>query len=350
VVDNAPCEPAGSRRLAFFWKMLVRQRRMRRSIAFLIGAAWFGVAHAQVAGDDGVGSDEVAAASSAAAAPDDVADAVSFEVGVGLEHDSNVAVLELDSSTGAGDAAAVLELGVAYDRPADAKLDFGAGYNFSETMHEDFSAFDVRIHRGSARMSYDLGRLDLGSTLQHAVAELDGNEFLTLTQLSPYLSRLVGQRLFLRFAYADTDKDFAGNPGRDATTSSISSDAYVFVSGLNTYLVFGHRYDDEDAGNAEFDYTGQRLNLQLSQRFSLAARQITFRTYLRFENRDYRSVTPSIGAVRRDERRELEAVAEIPLGQRVVARVGLKRADNDSNLSAVDFGETVLSVRFNATL
>jgi hypothetical protein len=34
----------------------------------------------------------------------------------------------------------------------------------------------------------------------------------------------------------------------------------------------------------------------------------------------------------------------------VLARVGLKRADNDSNLAAVDFGETVLSVGFNATL
>ena len=117
----------------------------------------------------------------------------------------------------------------------------------------------MRIHRGSARTSYDLGRLDVGATLQHAYAELDGNEFLTLTQLSPYLSRLVGERLFLRFAYADTDKDFADNPGRDATTSSFSSDAYVFVNGLKTYLVFGHRYDDEDAASAEFDYTGHRL-------------------------------------------------------------------------------------------
>jgi hypothetical protein len=61
-------------------------------------------------------------------------------------------------------------------------------------------------------------------------------------------------------------------------------------------------------------------------------------------------VTPSIGALRRDRRRELEAVAEIPIGRRVLARVGLKRADHGSNLAAVDFGETVLSVRFSATL
>jgi hypothetical protein len=186
--------------------------------------------------------------------------------------------------------------------------------------------------------------------LQHAVAELDGNEFLTLTQLSPYVSRLAGQRLFLRFALADTDKDFAGNPARDASTSSLSGDAYVFLNGLTTYLVFGHRYDDENAVSAEFDYVGRRLSFQLSQRLAVRAREITLRMYVRAEDRDYRAVTPSIGSLRRDDRRELEMVAEIPAGRRVVTRVGVKRADNDSNLAAVDFAETVLSVGFSATL
>jgi hypothetical protein len=325
---------------------------MNKPITLLLVAAWLSAAQAQVAGEDEAGASEAAAArvdTPAPAAGGD-ADAVTFELGAGFEHDSNVAVLELDASADAGDAAALLEFGVAYDRAAEAKLDFGAGYNFSESAHEDFSAFDVRIHRGSARMSYDFGRLDLGATLQHAYAELDGAEFLTLTQLSPYLSRLVGQRLFLRFAYADTEKDFAGNPARDATASSLSSDAYVFVNGLNTYLVFGHRYDDEDAVDAEFDYTGRRLSLQLSQRFAMRARELTLRTYLRLEERDYREVTESIAALRRDERRELETVAEIAVGRRVLARVGLKRAENESNLPAVDFAETVLSVGFSATL
>ena len=325
---------------------------MKKSITLLLCFALLGAARAQVA-DDEAASKRAATPGSGAnepAADGAEAGAVSFEIGAGLEHDSNVAVLELDSSANAGDAAASFELGVAYDRPGDAKLDFGAGYNFSETAHEDFAAFDVRIHRGSARMSYDFGRLDAGAMLQHAVAELDGNEFLTLTQVSPYLSRLAGQRLFLRFALADTDKDFAGNPARDASTSSLSSDAYVFLNGLTTYLVFGHRYDDESAVSAEFDYVGRRLSIQLSQRFAMRAREITLRTYLRAEDRDYRAVTPSIGALRRDARRELEVVAEIPAGRRVLTEVGVKRADNDSNLAAIDFAETVLSVGFSATL
>ena len=312
-----------------------------------------GSAQGEVIGDGG-GASEAAAgrppSPASGAASGDSANAVSFEVGAGLEYDSNVAVLELDASTGAGDAAALLDFGVAYDRPGNAKLDFGAGYNFSESAHEDFKAFDVRIHRGSANMSYDLGRFDIGATLQYADAELDGNEFLALTQLSPYLSGLVGRRLFLRFAYLDSDKDFADNPARDAATGSFSSDAYVFINGLKTYLVFGHRYDDEDAGFDELDYTSQRFGVQLSQRFTVRAREITLKTHVRAESRDYRAVTPSIGEIRRDDRLELGLVAEIPVGQRIVTRVAIRRADNESNLPSVNFAETVASVAFSAKL
>jgi hypothetical protein len=332
---------------------------MTKRLAILIVAASLcavpavGSAQREVIGDGG-GASEAASGRSpspaSGAASGDSADAVSFEVGAGLEYDSNVAVLELDASTGAGDAAALLDFGVAYDRPGNAKLDFGAGYNFSETAHEDFKAFDVRIHRGSANTSYDLGRFDIGATLQYADAELAGNEFLALTQLSPYLSGLVGRRLFLRFAYLDSDKDFADNPARDAATGSFSSDAYVFINGLKTYLVFGHRYDDEDAGFDELDYTGQRFGVQLSQRFTARAREITLKTHVRAESRDYRAVTPSIGELRRDDRLELGIVVEIPVGQRVVTRVSLRHADNESNLPSVSFAETVASVAFSAKL
>ncbi len=314
-----------------------------------------GSAQREVLGDDGAAAREAASAqppppAASGAASKDATDAVSFNVGAGLEYDSNVAVLELDASTGAGDAAALLEFGVAYDRPGKAKLDFGLGYNFSETLHEDFSAFDVRINRGSGSLSYDLGRFDIGASLQYADAELDGAEFLALTQLSPYVSGLVGRKLFLRFAYLDSDKDFADNPARDAATSSFSSDAYVFIDGLKTYLTFGHRYDDEDAGFDELDYTAQRLAIQLSHRFAARAREVTLKTQLRAESRDYRSVTPSIGELRRDDRRELGVVVEIPFRKRVVARIDVKRADNESNLPSVNFAETVGAVSFSAKL
>lgn len=274
--------------------------------------------------------------------------AVSLTLGTGVEYDSNVAVLELDSSTDAGDRSLLLDFGVGYDKPNAGRFDVQAGYDFSQSLHDDFDSFDVRIHRGSGTLSYDLGRVDVGATLQHARAELDGTEFLTLQQVSPYVSKLVGRRLFLRFAYASTDKDFAGNPTRSANADALSADAYVFVDGLRTYFVFGYRRDDEDAVDAQFDYGGDVLRAQLAKRLMAGTRELTLRTSLRFESRDYDSPTPSIGSPRRDDRRQLEVSLDVPVGERTTAQVGYERADNASNLPSVDFAENVLSLKFRA--
>jgi hypothetical protein len=273
--------------------------------------------------------------------------AVAINLGAGFEYDSNVAVLELDTSTNAGDRAALLDFGVSYDKPGPGRFDVQAGYDFSQSLHDDFDAFDVRIHRGSATLSYDLGRVDIGATFQHADAELDGNDFLTLEQVSPYLSKLIGQRLFLRFAYAHSDKEFAGNPDRGATADALSSDVYVFVDGLRTYLLFGYRHDDEDAVDPQFDYGGHMYRVQLTKRLD-RERELTLRTSLRVESRDYDYPTTSIGAPRRDDRTRLEVSLELPLGERTITQLVYEHADNRSNLPSVDFAEDVLSVRFRA--
>jgi hypothetical protein len=301
----------------------------------------------ELAAGEGVAG-EGAAADSGASRDDDRA--IAFELGTGAQYDSNVAVLELDTSSNAGDAAALLEFGVGYTKPRTGALGLQVGYNLSQTLHEDFDAFDIRIHRGSAGLSYDLEKVDAGATFQYAHAELDGDEFLVLTQVSPFVSKLLGKRLFLRFAYADTDKDFATNPGRDARADALSSDMFVFLNGLETYLVLGVRYDDEDAVDGQFDYTGHRLRAQLSQRFALGARRLTLKAQLRYETRDYAEPTLSIGERRNDDRYQLEVTAQLPIGERVSATFGYKHADNRSNLSSVDFDENVYSVTFRAGL
>jgi hypothetical protein len=274
---------------------------------------------------------------------------LTFDVGGGIEYDSNVNLLELDTTTNVGDMIATLEFGLGYDLASTGKFGFSTGYNFSETAHEDFDAFDLRLHRASGTLSWDFGRVDIGTNLQFAEAELDGSDFMTLTQISPYVTKLAGTKLFLRFAYTDTDKDYANNPLRAATADAWSSDIYVFLNGLNTYLLFGLRRDDEDAIDPQFDYQGDRFRVQLTHRFPLGERELTFRTGLRSETRDYTNVTPSIGVPRNDDRVQFEASAELPLGERLIATFDYQRADNQSNLAAVDFDEDKVSMSLNAT-
>lgn len=289
-----------------------------------------------------------AAQDDAAASPESSTRAFSFEVETGVEYDSNVALLEVDTSTGAGDASALLNFGVGFDAPTEGAFDFEAGYNFSETAHEDFSDFDLRIHRGSSTLSYDFGRVDAGAILQYARAELDGARFMTLQQTSPYLSALIGKSAFLRFSYTRSDKEFESRPTRAAKADSWSSDLYYFLDGLRTYVLVGYRHDDEDAIDAQFDYTGDRFRARISHRFALGSRELTLKAGLRSEQRDYKGETPSIGARRRDDRLQFEASGELSLTERLTATLAYRRSNNDSNLPAVDFDEDVLSATFTA--
>src|SRR5688500_11035535 len=83
--------------------------------------------------------------------------AIAVTLGSGVEYDSNVAVLELDTSADAGDRSLLLDFGVGYDKPDAGRFDLQAGYDFSQSLHDEFDSFDVRIHRGSGTLSYDLG-------------------------------------------------------------------------------------------------------------------------------------------------------------------------------------------------
>ena len=192
------------------------------------------------------------------------------------------------------------------------RFDLQAGYDFSQSLHDDFDAFDVRIHRGSATLSYDSGRVDIGTTLQHAYAELDGNEFLTLQQISPYVSKLVGQPAVpaLRVRAIRTRTSRAIRRARP-TANALSADAYVFVDGLTTYLVFGYRHDDEDAIDAQFDYARRHApRAALEAAHGRRARAHVADVRCASRDRDYDSPTPSIGAPRRDDRAQLELSLE----------------------------------------
>lgn len=264
--------------------------------------------------------------------------------GIGAEYDSNVAVLELDATSGESDYAGLIDFGLAYGRDLGENADIKIGYGFSQSLHDEFDEFDLRIHRGSLDTGYDFGVFEAGVMGHYAHASLDGDEFLVLKQVSPYLSKLFGESLFLRGAYVHTDKDYEDNPGREADKRAWSADAFVFLNGLTTYLVFGYERADEDAVDGRFDYDGRQFSAQFVQRIHTAQRALVFKARAQYEERDYSEPTPSIGAERRDERYRFKASLDIPLSERVTASTVYRYADNRSNLPAVDFEQHVASL------
>lgn len=324
-------EPALRRRLP----VLAAARGTARRCAFAACAA-------------AAGASWTAAAQEASSSGGD-ARPMTVEIGAGAEYDSNITVLELDTISNRSDVAALVDFSAAYAARPSERLSVDVGYHFSDRLHEDFDQYDVRIHRGSAELGFDFDAFDAGATFQYADASLAGDGFLVLKQTSPYVSRLFGERLFQRFAYVRTDKDFARNPGRDTDAHALSSDTYVFVDGLTTYLSFGYRYDTEDAVEPQFDYEGHRLKAQLSKRIPVAGRELRLRAALRVQMRRYDYPTPSIGEPRREDRWRLEASAELPITDSLTGSFGYTRSDNRSNLPVLDFAENVVSAGLRAS-
>ena len=317
------------------------------ALAALLQLAWGAAAADTVpAGDTGAeaaGGTEAPRAESAQSSP------WSGTLGVGTRYDSNVAILDIDTRAGAADYLAQLELGGAYTWNPAGGARVRAGYDLSQSLYSDYSNFNLRMHRLSLDASHELAGSTAGVLGNWVHASLDGSEFMVFRQVSPYLSRLVGQRLFLRGAYAWTDKSFADNPTRDADSHALSVDAFVFVDGLRTYLVFGARRDHERAVADRFDYDGTRLSAQLVRRVEVGDRQLVTRARLRHERRSYRAPDPSIGERRLDERTRLEGVVEVPLTERTGMRASWEYSDNRSNLPAVDFSKHLVSLMFNAS-
>ncbi len=265
--------------------------------------------------------------------------------GIGGAYDSNVALLEVDERSGADDFLAELELGLGYDwNAADERTRVTAGYDLSQSLYAELSDFNLRLHRLSLDASHDTDVATVGVLGNYVHASVDDSGFLVFRQVSPYVSRLFGERLFLRASYAYTDKDFADNPERDADAHAYAGDAFVFLDGLRTYLVFGYRRDREIAAADRFSYAGNRYSVQLVRRLDVAERQLVTRLRTRFEDRRYDATDPEIGERRRDERWSLEGMVEIPTGERTTVKASWEYADNRSNLPALDFSRHLVSL------
>lgn len=270
---------------------------------------------------------------------------VLLEGKVGAEYNSNIAVLDLDTNTGQGDwAATIIGLAEISGKPVQG-LTLRGGYEFSQSLHEEFDEFDLTLHRGYAEAGYDFGSVTLGVLGNVAQANLDGDAYLTFTQVSPYVSRQFGDAMLLRLSYAATDKSFDGRSERDATSDTIAGDAYIFLDGTKRYVAVGGKATEEDAASDELDFKAGSARVRLVQRLDAFDRQLTLRAGADYEQRDYDAPTVSIAAPRKDKRIGVDLSLEAPLANNVFVEGSYRYGDYQSNLTTADYQEHVTSVK-----
>lgn len=277
----------------------------------------------------------------------------SGELATGVKYDSNVSVLDLDTHTDRADVALLTDAGfgarVALTQGTRLKL----GADWTQTLYQDASAFDLSIRQASAAIEHDAGPVKTGLSLHHAHAELGDEAFLGMRRLSPSLARLFGRRLYLRGAWVRTDKTHRRDAGRSAVNDGFSADAFLFLDGTSRYLALGWLAGREDARQDDFDYRSKRLRLTYAHSFEWTGIEVALKSRLQLERRAYRQELeapfPLTEPERRsDERWRAALFADVPLNEWLTLQSALEYARNASNLASADFDEVSYSARLAA--
>jgi len=270
----------------------------------------------------------------------------SAEVGMGAEYDSNVSVDEVDRASNQGDYAMTLDLGLEAQKELSSRIEVAATYDFSQVLYKDFSQVDRQTHILGTDLALDLDRVDTGVSFYYINSRLDNNKFLELYRVSPSVSGFLAKKWFARGAYVYSKKTIANRSGRDANTNSGEADLYYFRRGLRSYFNLGYRYKDEDADADRLDYTSNSFKLRYVYRFEVFSRMAKLELAWRYEDRNYSSITPTIGEDRDDQRHRWRADFEIPIIGRSAMQIYYGYANYDSNYSPADYTQNLGGARF----
>lgn len=273
---------------------------------------------------------------------------LSFHINAGAYYNNNVSVSELDVNVGNGDVSAKLSAQVKFEQELTENTEFALSYKMSSTIHEEFSRFDILTHLVSTKLEHDFGNFKAGVSYQFADSSLNQADFLTLNQISPYASKYFGKKTYVRGYYRYADKVFQSSPTRDANVHKGGADVYYFLDGVRQYVQFGYSYEDSDANGAEFDYGAHKIKVRYAKRLPFRGRQAKLKLGWRYEKRDYKNITPSIGVIRDDNRHRFQAEIELPITDVFYGQIELGHAIYTSNLPTADYDRNVVALSLGA--
>lgn len=257
-----------------------------------------------------------------------------FNLSASVEQDSNVSIAELDTNSGEADTATVLQAGAKLKIPVSEHWSLRGTYGYTDTAYREFSEYDLGLHQLGLEAAFSSRYADAGILADRYEGILDGEDYLSLTRVSPNLSKLVGSRLFLRGAYIDSRKEYDSLPTRNADGSAVRLDGYLLLDGMDRYLSVSVQSDDEDAVDPELDYEGMTYSLGYGHKMRFSLMRLHLKARLRLEDRDYLDVTQSIGAKRSDQRWRGSLTAAIPFSDMVKLEGSAEHTDNRSNLES----------------
>lgn len=259
----------------------------------------------------------------------------------GVRYDSNINVEEADIDVGAEDIAAVFDLAASYEIEAGPGT-LEVGYDFGQRLYDEFDQFDLQSHRLSAGAQTRISGARLGVDYSYTMMRLGGDPFLNMHLVSPSAAGFVAPKTYARGYYRYLSKRFDTSDERDAERHSGGVKVYRFFMQNDAFVSLGARYDAEDAVGPEYDFKGFLLDASIQLPLpGVDEGEIQFG--YDYRERDYDSVTPSIGEARTENRSRFEAAVEVPLVRGLALETEYQYTDRNSNLPSADYNEHLIT-------
>lgn len=266
----------------------------------------------------------------------------SLELKAGVSHDDNVTVQQLDVKSGRGDTIGNFELAAGY-KLLDSKTDkLTLNYDFSQSLHETLSNFDIQSHSIGFTGSTDLDGVSLGYAYSFYHLLLGGKSFLDMHVVNPSISTFVLPNVLIRGSYFYYDKSFYTATARDATQHQPDVTAFYFFDQSKAYVSLGAHYEIENTVAPEFDYKGYALSANLQMPVDLGISEVKFDAGYTYLHRNYDNITPSLGVKRFENRSTFRVAAEIPLIEQLDVTLDYRYVDRHSNLASSNYKENVV--------
>ncbi|MBT1450095.1 DUF560 domain-containing protein [Glaciecola sp. XM2] len=256
-------------------------------------------------------------------------------------NDNNVVIEEIDLTTSTSDTFFTFKAKGGFDYNFDQQHSVTAALSYTDKSYSDADRFDLQTTLSTVGYKFKHESYTINFDYRKADAELGGNDFLVLTQISPAVSFFLTKKSFFRLAYTNIEKELVNNPVRDASSDEFGLDYYFFWNGLNDYFISSIRLRQEDAQDPIFDFQSYQLRFAYKKRFELMEYSSRLSLDAKYRTRDFdTSINPSINAFRVDKRRSLSVSNELEVFDSLFWTLALEYVNNDSNLDTASFSET----------
>jgi Tfp pilus assembly protein PilF len=225
----------------------------------------------------------------------------------------------------------------------------GAGISRFQTWHVELDEYDSSETSGNLYGRYMAAPFSFGLQVVPSIYQIDGEDYLFTTEVTPAVSYAVNQQwsLWLAYTYAGNDYRQSDYDDRDGTSHEIFLDDVYTLKDDKGFFLGGIGYEDNSASEDEYDWS--RLTIRVGGSFNMPY-EIRFGVMGTYAAKTYKNEDPIEDKTREDTRYKitLSLAKELYYDWLEIA-TEFTYTKNDSNIGDYEYTRQIIGIGLSAT-